>query len=86
MARFILGYVVFGIATMLYEWNRYFAKNVVAESFKYVIEHGDAFKGLDDNSQRVLFAISSGVALLVYGIFWPKAIYDAIRERYQKED
>lgn len=88
MMRFILGYVVFGVTTMLYEWNRYFKKDVADETFNYAIKNGDAFKNLDDDNQgKTLFIVSSAITLIFYGLFWPKAIYDAIDEWYHdKED
>lgn len=85
MERFILGYVVFGITTMLYEWNRYFRKEDIDESFAYVIRKGGA-EDLPDNIQRILFWTSSVIMLVIYGAFWPKAIYDAFDEWYHKED
>lgn len=84
MARFILGYVVFGIATIVYEWNRYFGKNL-DETFEYTIKEGGA-DGLPKTIQNILFFISWTIVMIIYFVFWPKAIYDTIRERCQKED
>lgn len=84
MARFILGYVAFGIATIVYEWNRYFGKNL-DETFEDTIKEGGA-DDLPKTIQNILFFISWTIVMIIYFVFWPKAIYDAICERYQKED
>ena len=83
MERFILGYVVFGIATIVYVWHNFYSKDVIDETFKEVIKLGEA-DNLPINLQRVLFAGSTVIVIFIYFIFWPKAIYDELLDWYHK--